>query len=150
MNTTSNSEWRFSKVLSANDLGLTGSHQAGVLVPRNSPIHQFLPELAVEMRNPSVPISWWCPQIECEIISRFVYYNSKTNGTGTRNEFRITRLGALFRELRPAPGNRLVFSFNAHGSSERVLLVEFSETSTTISSTEHKWTIEEIPFAEQG
>ncbi len=34
-----------SKKLSANDLGLTGSHQAGILVPKSTELQNFFPKL---------------------------------------------------------------------------------------------------------
>jgi hypothetical protein len=41
-----------SKVLSANDTGDTGGHQAGILVPKDPDILAFFPKLDANRRNP--------------------------------------------------------------------------------------------------
>jgi hypothetical protein len=155
METTSDSIWRFAKVLSSNDLGLTGSHQAGVLLPRRSPIHKFLPQLDESMPNPSSNLELWSPQQELSVLTRYVYYNSKPLGTGTRNEYRLTRLTSLFRELDPRPGNCLVFLFKAAsvGRQARELASQkphfpqvLIEPSDSAEPSDDQWTIEEIPF----
>jgi len=41
-----------SKVLSANDVGVTGGHQAGILIPKNPDILSFFPTLGNKDKNP--------------------------------------------------------------------------------------------------
>ena len=89
----------FIKTLSANDVGATGAHMAGILVPKgDGELLAFLPPLNAEELNPS---AW----IECEtpdgtvLRLRFVYYNNRLHvPTGTRNEYRITHLTNFLRE----------------------------------------------------
>ena len=82
----------FAKTLSGNDVGETGSHQAGICVPKkNQDLCSFFPQLDAKIKNPDC----W---LICEDENgdswklRFVYYDSKTLGVGTRNEYRITHL----------------------------------------------------------
>ena len=44
-----------SKKLSANDIGINGAHQAGILVPKAKDILSFFPDLNAAIKNPSVP-----------------------------------------------------------------------------------------------
>lgn len=89
----------FVKTLSANDVGATGAHMAGILVPKgNGELLAFLPSLDAGEINPS---AW----IGCETQSktilrlRFVYYNNRLHApTGTRNEYRITHLTKFLRD----------------------------------------------------
>ena len=147
---------KLSKPLSAIDLGLTGSHQAGILLPKSSLIHRLLPPLDALTANPSASVAWWCPQIDVEVVTRYVYYNSKKLGTGTRNEYRLTRLAALLGTVDPAPGDRIVFLFRGRttghtvfseaGSTSERFPQLFTEADTTDIEPTNKWTIEEIPF----
>lgn len=90
----------FSKVLSANDVGTTGAHQAGILVPKtNSELLTFLPFLDPSIKNPDA----WIEVIDENGIGRefrFVYYNNKIHDPeGTRNEYRITHMTNYFRDV---------------------------------------------------
>lgn len=96
----------FTKQLSANDVGATGGHQGGILVPKaESELLAFLPPLDPAVKNPD---AW----IECMDDTgvvrqlRFVYYNNKLHDTkGTRNEYRITYLTAYFRHAGAKQGD---------------------------------------------
>lgn len=79
----------FCKFLSANDTGDTGSHQVGIYIAKNS-IEILFDKAGVRGSNKDkmVKIRW---QNDFETDSRFIYY-----GTGTRNEYRITRFGRGF------------------------------------------------------
>lgn len=96
----------FSKVLSANDVGATGGHQGGILVPKGEKeLLSFLPVLDSETKNPD---AW----IECidetgaQRKFRFVYYNNKLHDSnGTRNEYRITYMTKYFREVGATEGS---------------------------------------------
>lgn len=158
MTSTRNALWRFAKALSPNDLGLTGSHQAGVLLPRRSQIHSFLPHLDESTSNPSIGVEWWAPQLNRPLSTRYVYYNSKPMGTGTRNEYRLTKIMPLLRELNPNPGSHLVFVFKksiidiprhemSHGldSFPQVLI----EPGEIVQPSDQSWTIQEIPFDDE-
>ena len=101
---------RFSKQLTLNDLGLTGSNQAGVCVPRrNRELLDFLPELDSGRENPSVLID--CLDRDGGLWRfRYVYYNGKLTGNSTRNEYRITRMTEFFRKWNAKKGSALVIS----------------------------------------
>jgi hypothetical protein len=78
----------FCRFITANDANLT-SHQAGFYVPKEAASLLF-DELGVRGSNKErfVRIRW---QDDFTTDSRFIYY-----GTGTRNEYRITRFGQNF------------------------------------------------------
>lgn len=84
-----NSQWASCKFLSANDTGLTKSHQSGIYISKSSsPI--LFDELGEKGSNKErwVTIKW---QNDWETNSRFVYYGQKS-----RNEYRITNFGKDF------------------------------------------------------
>ena len=84
----------FCKFLSANDTGLTGGHQAGIFIPKNSYSLLFSePGERGNNKDRYVQIQW---QNSFETSSRFIYY-----GQGTRDEYRITRFGRDFPYLKP-------------------------------------------------
>lgn len=101
----------FLKALSANDVGVTGTHQAGILIPKtNGELLAFLPHLDAETKNPS---AW----IECIDEAgaprrfRFVYYNNRLHEPGgTRNEYRITYTTGYFRDMQAREGDALEIS----------------------------------------
>lgn len=83
-------QYSFCKFVSPNDAGETGGHQAGLYIPKNSIQILFdKPGQKGENIEKSAKITWG-DGIETE--ARFIYY-----GKGTRNEYRITRLGRHFR-----------------------------------------------------
>lgn len=74
----------YSKFLSANDTGDTGGHQAGIYIAKNAVSILFdEPGVKGSNKDKNVNIRW---QDDFTTNSRFIYY-----GTGTRNEYRITR-----------------------------------------------------------
>lgn len=91
----------FSKTLSANDVGATGGHQGGILVPKSeAELLAFLPPLDPAVKNPD---AWIVCMDESGNLRkfRFVYYNNKLHDSaGTRNEYRITYMTGYFREMR--------------------------------------------------
>lgn len=104
----------FSKALSANDVGATGGHQGGILVPKTeAELLSFFPALEPAVKNPD---AW----VICEDEERkrwkfrFVYYNNKLHDqNGTRNEYRITYMTKYFRELCAREGDSLEISKDA-------------------------------------
>ncbi|AWX46121.1 Type II site-specific deoxyribonuclease [Flagellimonas maritima] len=81
-----NSKETFVKLVSPNDAGVTGTHQGGIYLPKNS-IDMFLdtPGIKGQNKDKFITIDWFD---DTTSKSRVVYY-----GKGTRNEYRITRLG---------------------------------------------------------
>jgi len=83
------SKTSFCKFISANDAGITGGHQEGFYIPKNSISLMFeTPGVKGENKERFVTIKW---QNDFETQSRFIYY-----GQGTRNEYRLTRFGRGF------------------------------------------------------
>jgi hypothetical protein len=94
----------FCKFISANDAGSTGAHQSGYYIPKNS-VELLFSEPGTKGSNKDrfVTISW---QNDFKTTSRFIYY-----GTGTRNEYRVTRFGKNFPFLNENNvGNLLILS----------------------------------------
>ena len=89
-------EQTISKVLSANDTGETGGHQAGLLIPKQERILSFFPSLDASTLNPRAHL-----QFEDDVGAlwefAFIYYNNGLFG-GTRNEYRLTRMTRFMRE----------------------------------------------------
>ncbi|MDN7445165.1 EcoRII N-terminal effector-binding domain-containing protein [Burkholderia cepacia] len=101
----------FCKTLSANDVGATGAHQAGILVPKSEQeLLDFLPQLDSAVKNPD---AW----IECVDEAgvhhrfRFVYYNNRFHDPkGTRNEYRITYMTRYFKAAGASEGDTFEIS----------------------------------------
>jgi hypothetical protein len=88
----------FRKTLSANDVGATGGHQGGVLIPKSErDLLEFLPHLDPSVKNPDAWLR--CTDTQGDVHRfRFVYYNNKHHHPrGTRNEYRITYMTAWLR-----------------------------------------------------
>lgn len=101
----------FRKTLSANDVGSTGGHQGGILIPKSeAELLEFLPPLAPHTKNPNTWIV--CEDEMGEIRKfRFVYYNNKLHDEGgTRNEYRITHMTKYFRETQAKEGEAIEIS----------------------------------------
>jgi hypothetical protein len=95
-----------SKRLSANDVGTTGAHMAGILVPKKDNTLQFFPSLVSSEKNPRVPLVFrdsgggrW--------VFNFIYYNNALFG-GTRNEYRLTGMTRFIRQNNLAEGDEVV------------------------------------------
>lgn len=79
----------FCKYITANDTGATGGHQAGFHIHKNAwQLFFKTPGKKGTNEEKFVTIKW---QDDFETQSRFIYY-----GTGTRNEYRLTRFGKDF------------------------------------------------------
>lgn len=118
----------FIKTLSANDVGATGAHMAGILVPKgNGELLAFLPSLDATMLNPS---AW----IECEtpdgtiLPLRFIYYNNRLHvPTGTRNEYRITHLTKFLRDAAAQKGDAFEISKEEGQEFYRIRVIRTSK-----------------------
>ncbi|MHA7281981.1 EcoRII N-terminal effector-binding domain-containing protein [Arthrobacter sp. TMS2-4] len=109
------------KLLSANDLGLTGAHQAGITIPKNPDILGFFPPLDAAAYNPDFWMTVATPQTGEQWSLRFIYYNNKTHDQGTRNEYRLTHTTQMLRALSATAGDVLTFRRNGSGDIEVVL-----------------------------
>lgn len=104
-------ERQIAKLLSANDTGETGGHQAGILIPRDENLLSFFPSLDALTLNPRCHIrflddggTFW--------EFAFIYYNNKFFG-GTRNEYRLTRMTKYIRQSGLLPGDDLLLAEEA-------------------------------------
>ena len=102
-----------SKLLSPNDLGETGGHQAGILIPKKPEILAFFPLLTTDVKNPRHLLTfrddhggrWDFP---------FIYYNGRFFD-GTRNEYRLTGMTGYFREAGLMAGDELILDKRPEG-----------------------------------
>ena len=99
---------RISKVLSANDVGHTGAHQAGMLVPKEGDVLAFFSGLNPREKNPRCSLNFrddW----QDRWTFAFIYYNNRFFG-GTRNEYRLTRMTDFLRRRNAKPGDTIILS----------------------------------------
>lgn len=118
----------FSKTLSANDVGTTGTHQAGILVPKGEQeLLAFLPPLDARVKNPDAWIH--CTDEQGKLRKfRFVYYNNKLHDeSGTRNEYRLTYMTGYLKEMRAAEGDALEISRVDNAADYSIRLVRKAE-----------------------
>ena len=99
-------ELTISKVLSANDSGETGGHQAGLLIPKKERILSFFPVLDASELNPRAHLHFEDDAGRFWEFA-FIYYNNRFFG-GTRNEYRLTRMTRYIRESGLATGDEVV------------------------------------------
>ncbi len=101
----------YRKTLSANDVGETKSHQAGMLIPKaDNEFRAFLGELDPAIKNPRRTICCINEHGE-EVELQFIYYNNKLHDeNGTRNEFRLTCLTGYLRQSGAKSGDELELS----------------------------------------
>lgn len=108
-----------SKILSANDVGITGSHQAGMAIPRQPHMLSFFPPLDVSLYNPRCTLLFRESGSLDEWPLNFIYYNGKLHGRSTRNEYRLTGLTPYFRMHEASVGDILHLR---RSSSERLYI----------------------------
>jgi hypothetical protein len=111
-----NSEKAISKILSANDTGETGGHQAGMLIPKVEDVSSFFPQLGNETKNPRVSFRF-VDQLGEAWKFNFIYYNNKFYG-GTRNEYRLTGMTAFIRQNNLKAGDTIILKRTRHGMLE--------------------------------
>lgn len=106
------------KVLSMNDTGETGGHQAGILVPRSGDVLRFFPDLGNEEKNPRVAM-FFNDETGKTWKLNFIYYNNKFfDEKGTRNEYRLTGMTAFFRQNSLKAGDSITLIHLANGTDE--------------------------------
>lgn len=104
---------QISKTLSANDVGSTGGHQAGMLIPKDPRILSFFPKLDPQTKNPRSHLVFEDDAGQKWTLA-FIYYNNRLFG-GTRNEFRLTHLTKFIRENGLVEGDEIVLSRRENG-----------------------------------
>ena len=102
-------EPEFSKKLSANDVGVTKSHQAGFLIPIPIAKTNYFPKLDFTQLNPREIVRFEIMDTDQFLELNYIYYNSRYHGTGTRLEYRLTGLTGFIRSFKLAPGDEIEF-----------------------------------------
>ena len=118
-----------SKPLTKNDLGLTGSHQAGMCIPRK--VANFFPTLNESEKNPRTVIS----VLDCNNRSwsfNFIHYNNKLFG-GTRYEYRLTKMTRFFREHGLKEKDKIEFTLDA-SNRYSILILRHQESEDTVTT----------------
>jgi len=128
------SEKTISKLLSANDTGETGGHQAGLLIPRERHALSFFPNLNDNQRNPRAHLSFE-DESGCFWEFAFIYYNNKLFG-GTRNEYRLTRMTRYIRNANLTTGDEIIM--NRHPNGDYAISYRRKDESVAIHSTERR------------
>jgi len=104
-------EQTYEKMLTANDTGATGGHQAGIHIPKSqTELLALLPPLDPLQKNPD---AWLEMSDDSGIVWRFryIYYNNKLHDDGgTRDEYRITHMTGFFRSVGAAAADILALS----------------------------------------
>lgn len=101
------------KILSSNDTGETGGHQAGILVPKKSELLDFFPDLNSSLKNPRTTMILRDDHGEAWSFN-FIHYNNKFFG-GTRNEYRLTAMTKYIRSNGLKAGDEIHFSKDNFG-----------------------------------
>ncbi len=103
------------KVLTRNDTGETGGHQAGMCVPKQEAFLGFFPPLDPEVKNPRIVL----PFLEAGGRMwrfHFIHYNNRLHDQGgTRNEYRLTGLTAFMKDRNLREKDILVLTREAGG-----------------------------------
>lgn len=94
--------------LSANDLGITGSHQAGFLIPKELIREGLFPQLSATQRNPRSRLKMIQKSHGHVYFLNFIYYNNKLFG-GTRDEYRLTGISSILRDYGLRVGDQIEF-----------------------------------------
>ncbi len=93
------------KVMSANDVGKTASHQAGMLIPKDPAILGFFPKLHKADYNPRQVIRFEDEAGQFWEFAFIWYNNSLHKRDGTRNEYRLTRMTKYLTGLQLEAGD---------------------------------------------
>jgi len=103
---------KFIKTMSATDCGLTNTHQAGMFVPKDDALLRFMPRLDLAKENPEAKFVCIDPAGETWNF-RYIYYNKRLFGTGTRNEYRITGTSKFIKKFEIRTNDELIFQLQA-------------------------------------
>ena len=101
------------KELSANDSGETGTHQAGILVPKDPALLSFFPPLDKSVKNPRHSLVFR-DDAGGRWTFEFIYNNNRFFG-GTRNEYRLTCMTNYLRSNNLKAGDEVLLSRDEEG-----------------------------------
>lgn len=111
-----------SKILTKNDTGETGAHQAGIHVPKTEKILSFFPPLNNSTKNPRHSITFTDQSLK-KWKFNFIYYNNKFFG-GTRNEYRLTGMTKFIKSYNIKAGDELLL----RRDENNLYLIEFEKS----------------------
>ncbi len=122
----------FRKTLTANDVGATGGHQAGVHIPKKElELLDMLPSLPPEVKNPDA----WILCIDDagnELKFRYIYYNNKLHDEkGTRNEYRVTHMMKWFKDVGASAGDEFEISREEESDQFSIRLLKKERAAAT-------------------
>lgn len=95
------------KKLTANDIGDTGGHQAGITIPRSDSMIGFFPSLNPYEFNPRATLRAIDFHTNEMFEMEYIYYNGRPLGRNTRNEYRLTGLSRFLKKHRAVVGDIL-------------------------------------------
>ncbi len=101
------------KILSKNDTGETGAHQAGILIPKEQEILSFFPDINASVKNPRHYLTF-TDDFDEKWTFAFIYYNNTFFG-GTRNEYRLTRMTPFIRNQNLKSGDEITLMRDNNG-----------------------------------
>ncbi len=115
----------FAKTLTANDVGQSGGHQAGIHIPKSqAELIRMLPPLDAGVKNPDA----WLQCVDDDGRAwkfRYIHYNNSLHDPqGTRDEYRITHMTNFFRVLGGDPGDRFLISREKGSTTYRVSVLK--------------------------
>lgn len=99
----------FEKELSPNDVGITSSHQAGLLIPWKIAKLSYFPKLEQEVLNPRSIIEFVLLNDNSNVACNYIFYNNKLVGSGTRREYRMTGIRKALKSANAEVGDKLIF-----------------------------------------
>lgn len=97
------------KILSENDIGINGSHQAGFLVPKLFIKEGLFQKLSDTEMNPRLKLKFIDLKDGSDVFLNYIYYNNKFFG-GTRHEYRLTGLTRWIKNHGLQPGDSIQVS----------------------------------------
>ena len=98
---------KIAKILTANDVGATGSGQEGITIPKRRNLLSFFPRLNPRVKNPRVEVKM-IDKFDNSWFFGFVYYNNKFF-EGTRNEYRLSKTIHYIRSCNLNEGDSIIF-----------------------------------------
>lgn len=128
------------KILTANDVGTTGSHQAGIAVPKAGDMLEFFPVLDASEFNPRIRLYGYDTIHQMDVPLTYVYYNGKLHERSTRNEFRLTGLSAFFSRNLAAAGDTLTIKRQSELDYE-LMLTKFDTQNISLQDDHFSFTI---------
>ena len=125
------------KRLTGNDLGRTGSHQAGFHLPKS--MVGLFPALDESGHNPDRWLTM--TRGHSRWTWRFIHYNNAVFGTGTRDEYRLTHVRGFLATAMPAVGDQLELRRTGDDVFRVDVIADRSSTETLLLRSSGPWTL---------